>query len=246
MGTTREALEAALAAEPESVALHSAYADLLIEEGDPRGEYIRLELALEDSSQTTKEKEELKRRADELLTKYEWEWLGPLNQFMKLINPDDPTNDPITIQWKRGWLEVVLLSVMDLRTLDALRRCPVNKLIRSFQIVQSVIPCNDDSFRPIIQTMKSIPFHELILVGFESIGDRIPQILDRFLLDHRKLSLQLIGCCVTDDGAEYLAKSPHLKNYRSLNLDNNYLSPIGIAALAEVGFVIGEQRSNPG
>ena len=31
MGTTREALEAALAAEPESVALHSAYADLLIE-----------------------------------------------------------------------------------------------------------------------------------------------------------------------------------------------------------------------
>ena len=44
----RAALELALAANPDDFATHAAYADLLTEQGDPRGDYVRLQLALED------------------------------------------------------------------------------------------------------------------------------------------------------------------------------------------------------
>jgi uncharacterized protein (TIGR02996 family) len=241
MPTTRESLEAALAAEPENVALHSAYADLLIEEGDPRGEYIRLELMLEDEVLTEDEREELQRRTEKIRTKYEREWLGPLYRFVNLIDSDNPTNYQVAVRWKRGWLEVVHVSVSDLRVFDSVRRCAMNRLIRVFHIVQG----DYYTLRPIIQLLLSIPFRVLILEGFESIGDRIPQILSRFLLDHRKFSLNLNGCGITDEGARLFADSPHIRNLLSLNLDSNYLSPIGIAALAEVGFAIGPQLDNP-
>src|SRR5436190_22265883 len=44
---TRRALEQALAEDPDDLAAHSAYADLLVELGDPRGEFIQVQLALE-------------------------------------------------------------------------------------------------------------------------------------------------------------------------------------------------------
>ena len=50
MSSLRAALEDAIAANPDDRAAHSAYADLLTEEGDPRGEFIAVQLALEDES----------------------------------------------------------------------------------------------------------------------------------------------------------------------------------------------------
>src|SRR6516165_4891056 len=52
----REALEEALAANPDELASHMAYADYLGEQGDPRGEYIRTQLALEDESKPAAER----------------------------------------------------------------------------------------------------------------------------------------------------------------------------------------------
>ena len=43
MNDTRAGLEAALAANPDDAATHAAYADCLIEQGDPRGDYVRLQ-----------------------------------------------------------------------------------------------------------------------------------------------------------------------------------------------------------
>src|SRR5262249_2368564 len=44
----REALEEAIFESPDDVASHAAYADYLQEQGDPRGEFIQVQLALED------------------------------------------------------------------------------------------------------------------------------------------------------------------------------------------------------
>ena len=46
----REALEAALVENPDDIAAHMAYADLLSDAGDPRGEFIQVQLALEDEA----------------------------------------------------------------------------------------------------------------------------------------------------------------------------------------------------
>ena len=53
-----------------------AYADLLVEEGDPRGEFIQVQLALEDPSRGPAERAELKRREEELLARHQAEWIG--------------------------------------------------------------------------------------------------------------------------------------------------------------------------
>ena len=44
----RLALEQALVENPDDLAAHAAYADLLMEEGDPRGEFIQVQLALDE------------------------------------------------------------------------------------------------------------------------------------------------------------------------------------------------------
>ena len=53
MSPLRAALESALAENPDDLASHMAYADLLVDEGDPRGEFIQVQLAFEDSSRST-------------------------------------------------------------------------------------------------------------------------------------------------------------------------------------------------
>src|SRR5262245_17823379 len=51
------ALEEALFANPDDRAAHSAYADYLHEQGDPRGEFIQIQLALEDAGRSLEERE---------------------------------------------------------------------------------------------------------------------------------------------------------------------------------------------
>src|SRR4051812_20533682 len=75
---TREALEEALAAEPDDLGTHMAYADFLIEQGDPRGEFVAVQLALENPTKPPEERKKLRQREKALLEKHEREWLGEL------------------------------------------------------------------------------------------------------------------------------------------------------------------------
>lgn len=233
MPTTRESLEAALAADPDNRTLHSAYADLLIEEGDPRGEYIRLELI---SGVVTRPDPE----------RLEHEWLGPLYPFVLGIDRNDPSRDLIKIRWKLGWLDTVQISVIDPRLFYALRRCPVNRLIQRLTIDDPVIRDEPDSLRSCLQLLNDIPFRSLRIRGFESIGDRLVKLLERFLKRPRMFHLVLDRCGITDDGAQWLAHSRLAADLKSLRMPRNYLSPIGVAALAEAGFRVAERRTGPG
>lgn len=115
MSTTREALEAALAANPDDVAAHSAYADLLIEAGDPRGEYIRLQLALEDRNQPTDRLRAMEQEAFALRREHEAEWLGPLAEFV--LPKRGPSvgamvADNVEVTWRRGWVHRLTIPVL--------------------------------------------------------------------------------------------------------------------------------------
>src|SRR5262245_17242838 len=79
---TRQILEEALVRDPDDLATHAAYADLLQEEGDPRGEFVRVQLALEDESKPPDEREQLQRREKELLDRHGRDWLGGLGEFL--------------------------------------------------------------------------------------------------------------------------------------------------------------------
>src|SRR5262249_3823416 len=53
-----------------------AYADLLTEQGDPRGEFISVQLQLEDPSLGADQRQGLRRRESALLAAHQAEWVG--------------------------------------------------------------------------------------------------------------------------------------------------------------------------
>src|SRR5262249_39601743 len=71
----RAALEAAIAEDPDDLASHAAYADYLVEQGDPRGEFIQVQFALESVTTTDQRRQELQAREKDLLAAHEAEWL---------------------------------------------------------------------------------------------------------------------------------------------------------------------------
>jgi uncharacterized protein (TIGR02996 family) len=74
-----EELLAAIYAAPHDDAPRAVYADVLAERGDPRGEFIALQLAHANGRATP----ESRRRERALLTKYEKQWLGRFERFVK-------------------------------------------------------------------------------------------------------------------------------------------------------------------
>src|SRR3954452_23543247 len=78
MPSLRQALEDALAADPDDRAAHMAYADLLSEQGDPRGEYIQTQLALENPGLPEEARRCLRQREEELFATHGRGWLGGL------------------------------------------------------------------------------------------------------------------------------------------------------------------------
>jgi uncharacterized protein (TIGR02996 family) len=73
---TRAALEAAVRDDPDDLAAWHALADLLLEAGDPRGEFMRVQLALEDPALDRAARRVLRNREDDLLDEYGREWVG--------------------------------------------------------------------------------------------------------------------------------------------------------------------------
>jgi uncharacterized protein (TIGR02996 family) len=131
-GSLREALEAALVENPDDLAAHAAYADHLQEEGDPRGEFIQVQLELEDESKTAAQRKKLAQREAALLEAHAKEWLGDLAPH--LLAPEkkekewsDPT---YRYQFRRGWLDTLEATYYKLDFTRALAHAPQIRLLR--------------------------------------------------------------------------------------------------------------------
>src|SRR5205814_2112544 len=103
----RAALEQALADDPDDLASHSAYADFLAERGDPRGEFIQVQLALEGGQRPAEELERLRRREAELLARHARDWMGDAGRF--LVGDWSGEDRPWDYHFRRGWLDSVRL-----------------------------------------------------------------------------------------------------------------------------------------
>jgi uncharacterized protein (TIGR02996 family) len=95
-----EVLVRALCADPDDLAAHAAYADWLTEHGDPRGEFIQLQLALAGRSCAAWERPYLHSKAGELFDQHAKQWLGELNAF----------RPHLTFQFTRGWLSYLAID----------------------------------------------------------------------------------------------------------------------------------------
>jgi uncharacterized protein (TIGR02996 family) len=129
----RQALEAGLTANPDEVAAHSAYADLLVEEGDPRGEFVQTQLALEDESRPKAERDALRKREKELLKKHARAWLGELGRF--LVGSWSGEDKPYHYRFARGWLDYVRTLPVPEAITEVLAKAPEARMLRRLEIV---------------------------------------------------------------------------------------------------------------
>jgi uncharacterized protein (TIGR02996 family) len=232
MSSLRDALEAALVEDPDDLATHRAYADYLQEQGDPRGEFIQVQLALEDPERTPEERQELERREKELLAEYGREWLGILAE--ELLGPGGKGGDEnwyYEIRFVRGWLDRIVHHT-------ALRSDNLGKLL--FQTPESrllsklVLHFIDlAGVRAIVQS----PYlHNLthLQVRCSNLGDvGCTEIVTSGILKRLKILDLRIGE-ITDAGARIFADCLDLHRLEFLDIENNGLTQAGIDALRRI------------
>jgi uncharacterized protein (TIGR02996 family) len=138
----REALEAALVENPDDLAAHRAYADHLMEQGDPRGEFIQVQLRLEEPTCTGPQREHLQKREQEMLRAHAGEWLGGLAPF--LLEQEDSPQETFArlfgdgpappFRFERGWLTFVRIERLSAAFVQAFNANPLLRLLRHLVI----------------------------------------------------------------------------------------------------------------
>jgi uncharacterized protein (TIGR02996 family) len=120
---TGQALEDALAEDPDDLAAHMAYADYLQEQGDPRGEFISVQLALEDEGRPAAERERLQKRERALLKEHRARFLGRMAPFFR-------RNGESRYRFARGWLDTLDITFLSVHHARALAHAPETRLLR--------------------------------------------------------------------------------------------------------------------
>lgn len=127
-----QAFEQAILDAPDERANYAAYADWLQEQNDPRGEFISVQLALEDPSRTTAERRSLRSAEKRLLRRHEATWLGSLAPH---ILRDESTDGPeVTHQWRFGFLQNLTAQYLPLNFAKALAYEPAARFLRELRI----------------------------------------------------------------------------------------------------------------
>jgi uncharacterized protein (TIGR02996 family) len=122
----QRALEEAIAENPDDVAAHMAYADHLQERGDPRGEFIQVQLALEDPARTAAERKPLQQREQALLKQHARAWLGEVAGVL--------LKKPNAFAFARGWLDNITIASLTVPAARVLARASQARLVRRLVI----------------------------------------------------------------------------------------------------------------
>lgn len=201
------ALEQHLLGDPDDWASWLVYGDWLLEQGDVRGELIRLEHA---TAQRSADGSALKADIDRLVAKHRDTWLGPAPADAEIV-------------WKNGFIVGIalpydeetptmvsaVLASREGRFLSSLRLSPP-ALDEDFDEEEIDDDYDEDAGPP------THPGPAVALAG----------------LDLRQLrSLAFTYCAMGAEGAVALAGAPHLDNLRSLDLRYNFIGDVGVEAL---------------
>jgi uncharacterized protein (TIGR02996 family) len=190
------------------------YADWLDEQGDARGEFIRLQCALETLPADDPHRPELQDRERNLLEAHEARWT---NYFHNLATG---------WEFHRGLIESILVDAATFvkRGADLFKLAPIRRV--RFSDATECFPALMDT--PLLAQV-----HEIDLSGAE-LGNGGPNVLARSPYLTSLEVLHLGFNALTDRGLEALAAIPALSQLKELHLnDNPQLGTPGIRALAD-------------
>jgi uncharacterized protein (TIGR02996 family) len=144
MDATGRAILDALVENPDELANHLAFADWLSEQADPRhqarGEFVRLQLRLEDEALTAEQRKKLKKREKELLDADERRWLGWRLYDVLFDGGSDTwvyadTARPDGVRrYRRGWVDRLNVPLMTDQVARTIADAPALRLLREMVI----------------------------------------------------------------------------------------------------------------
>jgi uncharacterized protein (TIGR02996 family) len=246
LDATGLALEGALIDNPDDLAAHMAFADWLSEQGDvrhqARGEFVRLQLQLENESIPDAQRKKLKKREKELLAANERRWMGwRLYDVLfdggggfrsyALRKPDEARG------YRRGWLDRLVLPMVTAEVARILTASPGSRLLRELdleglfnlrlsraisdvgalanvRVLRVGDATEDESIAPLISR-----FPKLEVLRLEG-ADR--ELGDTFSLETLGALVELHVEAAADYDVQALAKNPSLGRLRRLALLPNW------------------------
>ena len=135
----RETFERAILDNPDDLSAYGAYADWLQGQGDPQGEFMAVQIALEDATKSKEERNALRKREAELLAAHEREWVG---DWPDLFPAPTDTEGRGQInhtggrkyEFKRGLLTTAHFGVLTVAAARSFVKAPQTRLVRELFI----------------------------------------------------------------------------------------------------------------
>jgi uncharacterized protein (TIGR02996 family) len=212
MQTEAEAFLQRIRAAPDDDAQRLIFADWLDEEGDPRGQFIRVQLALADLPPDAPGRAALVAVESDLLAAHRDEWEAP---FDKLATGR---------VFRRGFVDEVKVEAKQfLRSAHVIFNAAPVRHIHLLDVSESlpaVLQC------PYLSRLAGLTVHA------QHTGDALARAVARSEHLAGLKRLVLTRNRFTDGAAEYLARSPHLANLEMLDLSENEIGETGARALA--------------
>ncbi|HEY1187547.1 MAG TPA: TIGR02996 domain-containing protein, partial [Gemmata sp.] len=142
--TEAEAFERAILDSPDDLNTYAAYGDWLQDRDDPRGAFIAVQLALEDSSRSTGERRALQDSEARLLGDHERGWLGALAPHLL----DGDHRPRAEHWWARGFLTEVRVEALTFAFAQALAVTSAARTLRALRIESSLHPAYRGDAKP--------------------------------------------------------------------------------------------------
>jgi uncharacterized protein (TIGR02996 family) len=136
----QQTFEQTILEHPEDDRAFGVYADWLIERGDPRGELIAVQLALEDESRPEPERQALREREAALLAAHMDRWFGPLAPMLRdppIVPPAEgyaPLVPNVMFRLVRGFLHTLEIEHLYVPLARAIRDLPELRFLQDLTI----------------------------------------------------------------------------------------------------------------
>jgi uncharacterized protein (TIGR02996 family) len=215
--STRSVLLAAIIADPDSRAARQVYADLLQEEGDPRGDFIATQLA-RSALKTRAGVKALLAREEELLKKHRKKWIA------------FAAAKGARWEFRDGFAEKLSLDAADLVRAGA--------AIFATEPVVELSVWKIDGLAPVLALPGLARIRHLTLARSRLSADDIAALAASPHLGAVEL-LDLSESGLGDDGLATLARSHAFPRLRDLRLRSCELGPAGIVALVDAPWAPG-------
>jgi uncharacterized protein (TIGR02996 family) len=240
----RETFETKILENRDDVDSYLVYSDWLMDQGDPLGEFIRVQIQLEDESLDSKQRQQLQEKESRLIMENQQHWLPEIQPL--LVQEDYETK--VEVKYERGFVTVLTCSRLNIEKARAIAREPASRWIQELTIYgtewdEDFEPGDDapdDIDRPCLYPLAKSQYltglRELSVVdafdwdaenwGVEQTGDGVAELVE----NSPELTTLWIGCYQADFDRIFAGKTPQL---REIRLSGSYDYDLPILAANE-------------